>query len=226
MAAMSNRFWEIGSPVEPRFFADFVRQPDFEVIRCTEPSHEAWSGRRLSPLSLKLGAPALNDFVWSWFYDVVINDRILEILLNHGDSGFETRPAPARARRKRDPAVPPLHELIVTGWAGLAAPESGLYVKEACPKCHFRSYGIERPDRLIKSTTWDGSDFFMVWPLPQWKFVSERLAEILRRERATGIKLRPAEEITIPHSLGPEGMNCHMPEARARELGEPLGIYW
>jgi hypothetical protein len=52
-------------------------------------------------------------------------------------------------------------------------------------------------------------------------------AQIIRRERLTGIKLLPASEVRLRSggTLGPGRLSHWMPEKRARELGEPLGIY-
>jgi hypothetical protein len=226
MAAMKPRFWDLGAPVDPDRFADWDKQPQFEVKRCSGSADNICLGRRLSRLSLKIKPRALGDFVWTWFHFLLINDRVLEILRRHNVTGFEIRPAEARPHSKRGPPVPRLHELIVTGWAGWVSAEAGLSVTSSCPKCPSRMYHVDNPEHLIDPATWDGSDFFIVWPLPKQHFISDRLAEILLREGVTGIEPRPAEEIEILFAVGAGSLSCYMPEARARELGEPLGIYW
>jgi hypothetical protein len=81
---------------------------------------------------------------------------------------------------------------------------------------------------LIDAAEWDGSDLFIVWPLPLYRFISERLAGILRTERSSGIKLIPASDIPFERgSLATPGRLLDwMPESRARALGDPLGINW
>jgi hypothetical protein len=39
---------------------------------------------------------------------------------------------------------------------------------------------------LIDPAAWDGSDLFIVWPLPLFRFAGERLANILREEKLPG----------------------------------------
>ena len=218
------KFWELVPPDDVNL-ADFSEQPRFEILKCSEPGHREYPGKRLSPLSLKIKARALCDFTWTCFHNVLINDRVLDVLQAHKATGFEVRPAEMRPKGHRQP-VPRLHELIVTGWAGWVSPEAGLRLDYSCPKCPLRSYRVEHSDRLINPATWDSSDFFVVWPIPKIKFVSERIANILRHEGVTGVELRPAEQVMAWMELGPGSLAWHMPEARARELGEPLGIYW
>jgi hypothetical protein len=79
---------------------------------------------------------------------------------------------------------------------------------------------------LIDLAAWDGSDLFIVWPLPRFPFASERLANILREEKITGVKLIPAPD--IPFKRGnhatPGRLLNWMPAGRAHALGDRLGI--
>lgn len=99
-------------------------------------------------------------------------------------------------------------------------------MKIACPACNHRKYTIAQPSRLIDHASWDGSDLFIVWPLPLYRFVSERLANILREEAITGVKLIPETDIPFKRGDGatPGRLLDWMPESRARALGDRLGI--
>jgi hypothetical protein len=87
-------------------------------------------------------------------------------------------------------------------------------------------YSIAEPSRLIDAGAWDGSDLFVIWPLPRYRFGSDRLAKILRQEKITGVKLIPARDIPMKtgNTLSPGRLTHWMPERRAHELGDPLGI--
>jgi hypothetical protein len=67
---------------------------------------------------------------------------------------------------------------------------------------------------------------FIVWPLPLFRFASERLANILRDERIAGVKLVPAPEISFKRgNLATPGRLLNwMPASRAHALGDKLGI--
>jgi hypothetical protein len=90
----------------------------------------------------------------------------------------------------------------------------------------YKDYTIADPTQLIDPASWDGSDLFIVWPLPLYRFASDRLAGILREEKITGMKLIPAAE--IPFKAGnvasPGLLHMWMPASRARVLGDRLGI--
>jgi hypothetical protein len=67
---------------------------------------------------------------------------------------------------------------------------------------------------------------FIVWPLPRFRFASDRLANILRQENISGVKLIPAAEIRVESGgmLSPGQITTHMPLERAHELNGRFGI--
>jgi hypothetical protein len=80
--------------------------------------------------------------------------------------------------------------VVVTGWAGEATRESGITMLEHCEACGHTTYSdCTCPKRLIDLSLWDGSDFFIVWPLPKFVFVTDKVAELVRREEYSGVRL-------------------------------------
>ena len=138
---------------------------------------------------------------------------------------------PRGSAAKKHREIPKLWELKLTGWAGMASETSGIKLRYDCPGCGHLSYTtFTDASKLIVTEQWDGSDFFMVWPLPRYIFVSQRVHDIVERERLTGCQLIPVEELESPlahgiDTMSPGRLHQCMPEERARELGEPLGIY-
>ncbi len=96
----------------------------------------------------------------------------------------------------------------------------------SCPDCGLLVYSsFTNPSELIDTSLWDGSDVFMVWPLPKFIFVSERVAQLVRNHHLTGVVLQRPEELQATSgTLSPGRLSYRMPEARARELGGHLGI--
>jgi hypothetical protein len=90
----------------------------------------------------------------------------------------------------------------------------------------MKKYVIAEPRRLIDPAAWDGSDLFIVWPLPKFRFVSSRLAAILRQEKISGVELILARQIPVERGtqVDPASITYWMPEERARELGQQFGI--
>jgi hypothetical protein len=81
--------------------------------------------------------------------------------------------------------VPLLWELAVTGWGGIAPESSGVMLDHSasCSECGLLIYtSFTDASRLVDEKQWDGSDIFMVWPLPKFVMVANSVAELIRAE--------------------------------------------
>ncbi len=242
---MSPAFWELSSPESNKGLAEWDDSVDLGgPIYCSaNPGHQR-AGKRLTDLSVLLTSKRIPDFVWTWHSECLIQDQVLQLFRERGFTGFEVKPVRAQMKiraKKPDPCddnpgltaelanqikIPTLWELVVTGWAGVTSPESGVRLLESCSTCGLTSYScFTDPTRLIDDSQWDGSDFFMVWPLPKFIFVTQRVAQTIRRTKLQGAHLKHLSKLKCKSRLGPGRLSYWMPEARARELGEPLGIY-
>jgi hypothetical protein len=82
---------------------------------------------------------------------------------------------------------------------------------------------VSNASGLIDPQAWDGSDFFMVWPLPRFVFVTDRVVQIIRAEEFTGVDLTEVTDLEAKSStLSPGRLSHWFPEARANELGASL----
>lgn len=246
---MTSKFWNLSSPDSIRGLAEWDESMDFEQILCpANPDHRR-AGKRLTDLSVLLTSRKIKDFVWTWYSECLIQDHVLNLFRDKGLTGFEVKPVQARTKvraRHPDPCddnpglsadvaaemeIPKLWELVVTGWGGVAPEESGIRLVKACDACGYLEYTFfEDPSLLINEHQWDRSDFFMVWPLPKYVFVTDKVAKLIRKHGLTGARLRAPETLNgvsrMPNAgFAPGRLSRWMPEARARELGEPLGIY-
>jgi hypothetical protein len=222
---MNETFWHLDAPRNQQL-AIVAGDTKFEQITCPSDNGHLRAGRRLGDLRATIDPAGVKDFTWTWSHDILASERLLDVFLKHRITGYEIRPATV-TYPKRSPAKPPaLHELIITGWGGMASSAAGLTVVESCPACNYRTYAIAEPSRLIDPAAWDGSDLFIVWPLPLYRFASNRLARILRDERITGVKLIPAPGIAFKRGnhATPGRLLNWMPPSRARALGDRLGI--
>lgn len=196
-----------------------------QVICPTNPGH-LFGRQKFGELWVELPPRSLSDFEWTWTSDILISPRAVQVLKENRVTGFETKPlmkATYSKRSRREP--PPLFELAVTGWGGMGE-SAGVQLIEFCPSCRYRHYRIAEPRRLIDPSAWDGSDFFIVWPLPRHRFVSDRLAQIIRRNRLSGAKLIPAADLPMDPGDGasPGTLADFVPEDRARELGKKFDV--
>ena len=227
---MSNpQFFHLGSGKSTSKLAEWVDdEMDLESVVCPANDGHQRAGKRLTGISMTLPGHSIEDIVWTWYSECLLTDHVLDLFKSSGFTGFQV--SPVRARYRRDDAeAPRLWELVVTGWAGMASPESGIRAIEHCQACGLTYYSQwTNPEKLIVASQWDGSDFFMVWPIPRHIFVTQRVARTICTGQITGATLTALPDMRRTHASGKfsgSRLSYHMPEKRAREVGEPLGIY-
>ncbi len=223
---MSPKFWLLEPPsLQPQ--AEVSPDTKYEPITCPirGDAHRR-GGRRVGDISAVVDPAAVRDFTWAWGGDILVSLATLSLFEKHRVTGFETRRTQISYPKAIDAKPPDLFELIVTGWGGLAAAAAGVSLARYCPGCGHKVYAIAEPSRLIDPGTWDGSDLFIVWPLPRFRFASDRLAAIIRQEGMSGVDLIPAPDIPTDRGVHvtPGTLAMHMPEDRARKLAGSLGI--
>lgn len=217
-------FWE-AIPPKGSSRAEVGESVDFESVVCPiSPPHRR-AGKRIGDLEVVLPDGA-GDFVWTWYSDLLVQESALEALSEAGITGYVTRPVTTRYRRKAK--VPPrMWELVITGWGGVARPESGIHLdtEQSCGTCgHLLYSGLRHPEKLVDETQWDGSDIFMVWPLPRYPLATPRVMEVVRKYEMKGLNFQRVFEMAPTEGFAPGRLSYWMPESRARLLGTPLGI--
>ena len=227
---MDTVFWTLSSPESTAHHAWWNDdEVDLERIICSLDDGHQRAGKRLTNLSVLLPRKDVQDFVWTWYSECLIQDRVLKLFREHDLTGYEVKPVNARFKARTAEEPPRLWEVIVTGWGGVAPEESGVRLRENCPACGYLDYGGPVDySLLISETQWDGSDFFIVWPFPRIIFVTDRVAGIITRHELKGLQLDRPEDLRfarIAEGAAPGRLSYWMPDERARELGEPLGIY-
>lgn len=225
---MENSLWRIQPPSSQRKLAEWDdNEMDLEPITCPTNATHQHGGKRLTDLSVVLQDGELADFVWTWYGECLLQDRTLGLLRSNGFTGFEVKPVKARFKTSTE-CPPKLWELVLTGWAGIAKPESGIRLDESksCPVCgHLHYTGLLNPRHLIDENKWDGSDIFMVWPMPKYIFITWQVRHTLGEHKLKGLRLTRVSELEPTDGFSPGRLSFWMPEARARELGEPLKIF-
>lgn len=161
----------------------------------------------------------------------LLSPKCQTLLTEMSATGYELVEADVRLAFPHDIEQAKFKQLIVTGWGGIADPRSGIRPIAVEGKIHCYSF-CKKPERILDTKQWDGSDFFRIWPTGQiW--VSDRLAEAMKLElKLDNIYLMPVQYYRQEKAAGdrigydPSPLRLLYPDARAREIGEPLGIYW
>jgi len=220
-------YFNLGAPDSDGLRADHMEgAPDEkEIVHC--PRGHVAVYRRTSDLALQLKHSKRNETViWPWTSgDCVVHKRLLAEFEQHQLTGYRLRTAIVRSRDgvvSRDYC-----ELIVTGWAGVARPESGIRIIERCPACPWKKYsGLSNVEQLIQWDQWTREDFFKVWPTP-YILITERVAELLLKLRVKSFSLKGLQD--IPSIIRESGftvgrLSDRMPEDLALKYGKPLGL--
>jgi hypothetical protein len=192
---------------------------DLEQIVCPRFPEHRRGGRRIGPLAVELPTTETPDFLWTWQSDCLIRSEVIELLHGDGLGGWQVKRAQAEAPGGA-PVAAEYWELVVTGWGGVAPPESGIRLVERCDYCGFERYTcFSRAPALVDPSHWDGSDFFIVWPLPRFVFLAERAASLIRAHAFSGIRLVPLTDLRCDGvGVNPGRLEWFMPDERAREL--------
>jgi hypothetical protein len=222
---MNTVFWLLQTPHNQKH-ATLADDTRLEQISCPADAGHRRGGRRIGDVRATIDPSGIKDFTWTWQNDILACEHLLDVFLKHRVTGYEIRPATVSYSKRSTAKPPKLYELIITGWGGMASNAAGVTVRDSCEACKYRDYTISTPSRLIDAASRDGSDLFIVWPLPRYHFASDRLASILRAENITGVKFVPAAEIPFkPGNVASPGLlHMWMPASHARALGDRLGI--
>lgn len=218
--------WELAPLEDSTNLADWDEGVALDQVTCPIHPGHIRAGRRIGELRVVLPARSkTHDVMWTWGSGCLLNDRVISLFKNAKVSGYELRPVAARWGPPGQGEVPRFWELVVTGWAGVATPDSGVKIVEKCSGCGHTVYsGVSSALSLFDNRNWDGSDLFIVWPLPLRRLATTRVRDLLVEHRVTGMRLVPGEALRTG-TLTPGRLSYFMPDARARELGIPLGIY-
>jgi hypothetical protein len=219
---MTARFWFLTEP-EGQLRAEWL-DSNYERVSCPEASGSV-GGKHIAGSTVLVDPRGVKGFTWT--YDaLLVSPKVLRLFEQHRITGFEVKPVKAVFADDIELTPPDLHRLVITGWGGLPAPAAGVHLVRGCSVCGFKVYVIEDPSQLIDASAWDGSDLFRVWPVPRTLFASDRVADILRHEKISGLELIPALDIPWEKGAqaGPGLLSDYMSFERARELDHRFGV--
>ncbi len=226
--ALEYKFYCLEEPPcqSPRLGWDrFACRKSAKLVCPIDPAHKG-SGKRLGDLQLIIPNTCLRDFVWTWYSECLIQESVLDQFRLKGFTGFLPRPVHLRWETPSDQVFPKLWEIQVTGWGGMASALSGVKRIDRCGVCGRQTYtAFKNPALLVERGQWDGSDFFMVWPMPRYIFISERVASFIKDQKMTGLEIIELDQMRVPRGFSPGGLRNWLSDDFARKLGEPLDIY-
>jgi hypothetical protein len=222
---VTTMFWILGADDDADRLEWVPNAVGYETVICPiNPEHQH-RGKRLGELVVK--APAVsNDVLWSVYSECLVSNSVRKRIQSVQLRGVTFKQAKVNGAKGQNDNF---CELVITGWGGVAPPESGVHLITACHFCGYREYSAANfPSAIVDVNQWDGSDFFLVWPLPQFIFLSDRAKEFFVLANVSGIKLLPLESLkSADDDMGysPGSLRYWLPDKLAHRLGDPFGIY-
>ena len=196
--------------------ARYSNEVDWEKVICRkDPGHQR-VGRRTGKLSIEIRNRRFGDVLWTFLGDCILTDKVLEVLKDNKITGFDVDQVECMNQK-----LPyDLWELKLTGWGGIAPKESGIELIESCSECKYLKYSdFKDPEKIIDTVQWDGNDIFMVWPLPEFIFVTEKVLNIFNREKINGVNFIELNKLQRSDgTLSPGRLSLWMDYDRASSL--------
>lgn len=221
---MAATYFILESPRSERLLAE-APDEQVEIEHC--PNGHLKVYRRAGKLQLHVKHNQKDEsIVWKYISGCAVHESIVTEFERHRLTGCGWKPATVRFE---DGEVSDHYkELTVTGWAGMARPESGITASDRCGICHAARYTAPTDvSRLIDWSQWTGDDFFVVWPLPNLILITERAAELLLKLQAKSFALGGFEDIDpiiLATDITPGRLSNYFPSDLVTKYGHPLGL--
>jgi len=153
-------------------------------------------------LKIVVGSPAaIADFVWTWFSECLITQHVAEKFKENGFTGYHldlVEHVKCRRKSKRTSKVPSLYEISVYGDGGAPHPASGSIPITDADEYGERRFSAYKNGLLVNDRTWDGSDFFTLESFRYHTIITERVKDLIVRERFKNCGLIPVENLVWP----------------------------
>jgi hypothetical protein len=167
--------------------------------------------------------PSDRSLIWTWYGELLATRFALDLFEEHGLVGVAPTAATVRIGGS-EVLRPAIYELAITGWGGFPSLRSGVHRQEHCEFCGLSVYScFVDAETFIDPDQLDGSDFFFVWPAPRFIFVSKRVIDILAREKITGWRAKPLNEVKCDSQLTPGRLADWVSEERLAQISDHVG---
>lgn len=177
--------------------------------KCFFDSTHSTETKWLRPLKVKGPVRPYTDFEWTVFGNLIINEQVRKEWDKTHFSGFRFQEVEFFTTSET-PFGRDAVEFQVTGWGGRAGKESGIEVLEECPGCKRRIFsGYEEPAKLFNIDEWDGSDIFIIWPMPSYIFVTKDVRNWARDKNFTGVQFIPISDLPPSDTFTPNPIECY-----------------
>lgn len=171
--------------------------PDEDLCPAWE-EHGKPSSQHTEPLTLNLPSDRIGDFVWTWLFDCVVTQRVLDLFVDAGLSGYRADPVIveriSRGSKRDLGSLPALWEIRTVATAR-ADPKADIFPVYKCRLCGTTRWSSHKRGLLVDTSTWDGSDFFSLEEHSQYTIITERVKELIVEHALKPCAITPAESV-------------------------------
>ena len=195
-----------GDPVwESEFkYAKWTKKTTTKKINCKlHPGHKR-SGGRTGKLSIEVQSDKIGDFIWTWHSECLVTEKVLALLKRNEITGYSVVPASIEYVQNGQTAPPEVWELVVSGKAGEAHPDSGINKIYHCPECNLVVYSSFRNGIIVDEKKWDRSDFSTVEGYPKYILITERVKKIIIKNKLTNCQILKSADLDWGPVVRPE----------------------
>ena len=215
-----SRIYQLEADISWKDHLLYAEGMKLDTVLCAHDPRHTTRHRWNKPL--KVVGPVIpgTDFEWTVYLDLIVNREIVESLKNMGFSGMRFLPVEFYTTTQT-PFGREAYELNVTGWGGTALPASGIRVLNECPACKRQVFSeFANPSKLFNFDEWDGSDFFIIWPMPRFIMITGRVRDHILEKGYSGVKITPVDRLqkSIAGGFTPGHIGDWFDERRAKEI--------
>jgi hypothetical protein len=192
---------------------------------CKMDSSHTVASRWTRPLKIVGNPKPIMDFEWTVYSDLIIDQNVVSDLKTSGFSGFDLNPVEFYSTTGT-PFGRQSFELKVTGWGGMASAGSGIRIVKKCSFCGSAVYSsYANKEELFDIDKWDGSDLFLIWPLPRYIFITDEVADFITEAGYSGVNIFDLSKLPNPiaGTFTPGHIKDWYNEERAKNIIKELG---
>lgn len=190
--------------VRNQSFVEIGRGNDWKSITCSANKGHRRAGKRITDLHVKITSSKVVDFSCTLLADIVITDKVLNVIKKDELTGYEVRPViinPSKRKIFKENGYPNLWEFITKGKGGYADQRSRIYLKYECETCSKKRYSAYENGIVVDCDNWDGTDFFTVIGYPKKILVTEKVRKVFEQNYITNVEFIPSHELEWPEHV-------------------------
>lgn len=173
----------------------YAEGTDWEEIICPKEEDHQRPGSRMGNMRINIKVKRVADFLWTFLSECIISNEVAAALKEDDITGYLLK----RVTTLNTEVPNSLWEFQAIGQGGYAQKDSGINLKQRCDYCGFEIYSAFKNGIIVDETNWDGSDIFTVNGYPRYILVTEKVKDVIEKQKFSGLIFIPSHELKWPN---------------------------